>query len=466
MSKIEVDAIDKQSGSTLTIGGSGTTVQLGTGASQTGFGRTGTVDWQTGSIKTATFTAASGEGYFCNTTSSGFTVNLPAGSAGAIVSVQDYNNTFDTNSLEVAPNGSEKINGGEGAITLTTEGQGITLVYIDATVGWRTVQDNDFAAAGSTHITATGGTITTSGNFKIHTFTGPGTFTVCSTSPSAPNNIVDYLVVAGGGGAGATPGNSGGGGGGGGFRYFANPSSNPQSGPGGPRNAPAGITVTATSFPITVGGGGAGGTSASPPAPGGVGTTGSNSVFSTIISAGGGGGGMGTPGSDPNHDGLNGGSGGGGGGGNSVSTGGTGNTPPVSPAQGTNGGGNACGPASPDHQSNGGGGAVVAGQPTQGPVGGNGGNGGGLTGFGSGNGQCSSCVQYFAGGGGAGRNPPTMSSNTTGGLGGGGAPPGSGSATGGAGTTNTGGGGGGGVGPNGNGGAGGSGIVVVRYRFQ
>ena len=66
MSKIEVDAIDKQSGSTLTLGGSGTAVTLGAGATQSGFGRTGTVDWQTGSIKTATFTAVSGEGYFVN----------------------------------------------------------------------------------------------------------------------------------------------------------------------------------------------------------------------------------------------------------------------------------------------------------------------------------------------------------------------------------------------------------------
>ena len=67
MSKIEVDAIDKQSGSTLTLGGSGTAVTLACGATQSGFGRTGTVDWQTGSIKTATFTAESGKGYFCNT---------------------------------------------------------------------------------------------------------------------------------------------------------------------------------------------------------------------------------------------------------------------------------------------------------------------------------------------------------------------------------------------------------------
>ena len=86
-----------QSGTTITLGASGDTINLASGASQAGFGRTGTVDWQTGSIKTATFTAVSGEGYFCNTAGGSFEVDLPAGSAGAIVSVQDYNNTFDTN---------------------------------------------------------------------------------------------------------------------------------------------------------------------------------------------------------------------------------------------------------------------------------------------------------------------------------------------------------------------------------
>ena len=62
MSKIKVNEIDKRNGSTLTLGGSGTAVTLACGATQTGFGRTGTVNWQTGSIKTATFTAANGEG--------------------------------------------------------------------------------------------------------------------------------------------------------------------------------------------------------------------------------------------------------------------------------------------------------------------------------------------------------------------------------------------------------------------
>ncbi len=78
MSKIEVDAIDKQSGSTLTLGGSGTAVTLACGATQTGFGRTGTVDWDT-TPKTATCTAGAGDGFFCNTTGGAFTCNLPAG---------------------------------------------------------------------------------------------------------------------------------------------------------------------------------------------------------------------------------------------------------------------------------------------------------------------------------------------------------------------------------------------------
>ena len=90
MSKVEVNEIDKQSGSTVTIGGSGTnvvlgtsgqTVSLGTGASQSGFGRTGTVDWQTGDIKTATFTDAT---EFVSLRGRGreFTVNVVSNTTG------------------------------------------------------------------------------------------------------------------------------------------------------------------------------------------------------------------------------------------------------------------------------------------------------------------------------------------------------------------------------------------------
>jgi len=462
MSKIEVDAIDKQSGSTLTLGGSGTAVTLACGATQTGFGRTGTVDWQTGSIKTGNFTATNGEGYFCNTTSGSFTMNLPAGSAGAIVSVQDYNNTFDSNSIQISPNGSEKINGGQGNIALDTEGEGLTLVYIDGTVGWRSIQDSAFADQGSNYVAATGGTVTCCGDFKIHTFTSPGTLSVTGAGSPVGSNIIEYMVVAGGGGGGSS---YGGGAGGGGFR-FASPSAAPLTYPGKPLAAPAALSAATGSFPITIGGGGTGSTNT--PAPDG--TRGSNSVFSSITSTGGGAGAYAPCGTSATSI-TPGGSGGGG----SVSgapsrpglpgAAGTGNTPPVSPAQGTNGGAAYCGGG---YRSGGGGGAVVAGTPSpDGNAGGTGGDGAGMpTVFGSNGVPCGS-FRYYSGGGGGGGHSGSGLPAAAGGKGGGGASGCNGAGT--AGTTNTGGGGGGGSAnqPNNhNGGNGGSGIVVIRYKFQ
>ena len=213
MSKIEVNTVAPQCGTTLTLGESGDTVTLGSGASQSGFGRTGTVDWQTSSIKTATFTAANGEGYFADTSSGGFTMNLPAGTAGNIVSVVDYTNTFQNNALTVTPNGSQKIGGVAASFTAGTEGQSLTWVYVDDTEGWKNVQDSTSNASGNPFLVATGGTESTSGNCKIHKFTGPGTFTVSAASSTAAENVVSYLVVGGGGGSGVSYNGGGGGGG-------------------------------------------------------------------------------------------------------------------------------------------------------------------------------------------------------------------------------------------------------------
>ena len=135
MSKIEVDAIDKQSGSTLTLGGSGTAVTLACGATQTGFGRTGTVDWNTTPKTTGTFSAVSGDGFFLNTSGGVITANLPAGTPGAIVSFADYAGTFDSNTMTVGRN-SEKINGATADLTVSVERAANTLVYTDGTQGW------------------------------------------------------------------------------------------------------------------------------------------------------------------------------------------------------------------------------------------------------------------------------------------------------------------------------------------
>ena len=109
-----------QCGTTITLGASGDTINLASGASQTGFGRTGTVNWDT-TAKTTGFTAVSGNGYFCDTSGGAFSVTLPVGSAGAIVSFADYTRTFQTNTLAIYPNGSEKIGGVAGETNLTTE---------------------------------------------------------------------------------------------------------------------------------------------------------------------------------------------------------------------------------------------------------------------------------------------------------------------------------------------------------
>jgi len=91
MSELKVNKISpKTACGTTTLGDSGDTFTIPAGVTitnngtQTGFGREGSVNWQTSSIKTSTFTAASGEGYFVNS-GSALTMNLPAGSAGAIV---------------------------------------------------------------------------------------------------------------------------------------------------------------------------------------------------------------------------------------------------------------------------------------------------------------------------------------------------------------------------------------------
>ena len=107
-------------GSAITLGRCGGTVALASGATQTGFGRTGTVDWDT-TPKTATFTAVNGTGYFVNTTAGVITVNLPAGSAGNIVSLADYAATWQTYNVTVAPNGTDKIGSTNANTILSTE---------------------------------------------------------------------------------------------------------------------------------------------------------------------------------------------------------------------------------------------------------------------------------------------------------------------------------------------------------
>jgi hypothetical protein len=305
MSEVKVNKISPRSGTTVTLGDSGDTFTIPSGATinnqgtATNFGATGSASWVT-TVKTSTFTAVAGEGYFVNTTGGAVTVNLPAGVAGAVVAIKDYAGTFDTNAVTLAPNGSDKI-GGDGTTdaTLSQKVLAVTLVFIDSTQGWL-VTDSGLQDEAPTaqFIVATGGTITCSGNFKIHTFTGPGTFTVCSAGNAAGSNTIDYMVVAGGGGGGGSARGfySSGGGGAGGYRESPGAASGCYSvSPLGTAPAAA-LPVTATGYPVTVGGGGTAGTGSGPgTAPSGRsdGSNGNPSTFAgttTITSTAGGGG--------------------------------------------------------------------------------------------------------------------------------------------------------------------------------
>jgi hypothetical protein len=438
-------------GSAITLGRCGGTVALASGATQTGFGRTGTVNWNT-TKKTTNFTATSGSGFFVDTSSGAVTVTLPASpSAGDIVSLADYAGTATSNNINIARNGSN-MEGNAADSKLDTNRDAVTLIFVDATQGWVPVNNNTDSVVVPEFVAATGGTIKTSGNFKTHIFTGPGTFAVSSAGNGAGSNTVDYFVVAGGGGTVS------GGAGAGGFRV-SNSAGCVPSGTMSPLSNPLGLPVSVQSYSVTVGGGGA-----AMPSPYCAVVTdtysGNPSTFSTITSTGGGHG-------QSNDKTQGGGPGGSGGGGGRTSTttspAGTGNTPPVSPPQGNNGGSSTAG-GSP-YNGGGGGGAGTAATPTPGTGNSPGGDGsfvadafigGCAPSFGEGGGPVAN-ARYFAGGGGGGSGGPT----SPGGLGGGGDGKGP-STTNGLANMGAGAGGGGGS----NSGSGGSGIIMIRYKFQ
>ena len=387
------------------------------------------LDWQAVTVAdgSTTLTAEAGKGYFLDTNTGVIEVFLPTSpSRGDTIALVDYSGTFATNKLIINTGGKliDSTTGSE--FKVETNNAIVELVYVDAAKGYQvmlnqaagttpTVTGNEIGGGynSETFLEATGGTVTESGNFKVHSFTGDGNFVVSSIGNlSGPGNTVDYLVVAGGGGGGSYQSgvDFGRGGGAGGYRESKSPVAGSYT--ASPLAATTGITVTAATFPITVGSGGGG-----RPSPGGPGSNGSNSVFSTITSTGGGGGGSHTTAGQP----------GGSGGGGSPSPG-SGNTPPVSPPQGFPGG----------NQGGGAGGPGKNGTPSE------------ITG---------SAVTR-AGGGGAVDQP--------GGTGGGGHYTVPRSVINGVANTGGGGGGGGASGAPGTqgGGTGGKGIVILRYKFQ
>lgn len=348
---------------------------------------------------------------------------LPTASTiqGRYLSIKDYYGNATASTLTISTTGLDRIDQRGIRYTLASS-FGSVMLLSDGLRSWNMMglYEGGDTAVGSVSsvnngtVVATGGTITTYGSNKVHSFTTVGTTTFTITSPSIIS--VTYLVVAGGGAGGV---GRGGGGGAGGVRT-------------GTTNLSAG------SYTITVG---AGGANAFNDAQGGDG--GSSSIGSTVVATGGGGGGGWTI-----NAGRNGGSGGGASAGSAASAG-----------TGIAGQGFAGSVRLDGNTGGGGGGAGAAASGSTGAI--------GITSMITGS------TTYYAGGGGAGAwgggaTPGVAFGGTyqvaNGTYGGG-----NGANTNGTlqpyqnAVANTGGGGGGQEGYGGNSGAGGSGIVIIAY---
>jgi len=82
------------------------------------------------------YTAVAGDQLLINTTQTGVTITLPASPAvGSEIVIIDARGTFASNAVTVERNG-QPINSGTNNLSLSTNGQAITLVYVDSTRGW------------------------------------------------------------------------------------------------------------------------------------------------------------------------------------------------------------------------------------------------------------------------------------------------------------------------------------------
>jgi hypothetical protein len=332
--------------------------------------------------------------------------------ASANVVVSGFVGTSGTGALTVPSGTTEQ---------LPSTGLAVGMIRFNTTVNKLQVYDGTaWQSIGG--ISATGGTVTEVGGYRIHTFTSNGTFTLIS------GGNVDYLVVAGGGSGSMGRQDyyvPGGGGGAGGMLTGSFPN------------------LVPSSYTITVG---AGGASVPYNGSGTEGNPGTDSTFHTSTAIGGGRGRLNN--TTSNGDGGSGGGSGGGG----VNT-----APAKDGGSGTLNQGNDGGRSEPytsngnnNNAGGGGGGAGGSGSDATTATGGAGGNG-----F---NSSISGSSTTYAGGGGGSGN--TLGSGGSGG--GGSGTRNSSNAI--SGTPNTGGGGGGGRGGGGGAsGAGGSGIVIIRY---
>ena len=240
---VDGNNIINENANTITIGKSGDTVQVASGASLVGAG----IEWQSTIVTGATHTASANQGLWLDTSSNAITLTLPASpSVGDQIIFTDYARNWETNAVTLSLNGSKFQGNTSPNPVYNTNGQSVDIVFSGTTKGWIPNSDDDV------------------------TLETPQPYTV------------DFLVVAGGGG-GWRQGASGGGGAGG----YRNSYASETSGGGGSSETSLSF-VGGTVYTITVGAGGAGALNGGAASVAGGDSSISGSGITTITSVGGG----------------------------------------------------------------------------------------------------------------------------------------------------------------------------------
>jgi hypothetical protein len=323
---------------TVTIGSTGQTISLASGASSSGFGATynSGLNW-TSTLVTSALTVAAGTGYFVNTSTAAITLTLPASPTfGSIIGIADYSGYASTNNITINPNGN-KLEGGTGNKLISTNKESVLLNYTDTTRGWiPTAGANTGTSAlipspySATVLTVGGGGGASGGTGGINYGSGAAGGILRSTTITITAGTV-FTATVGSGGAGAV-----GAGGNGTTSSFTNATSatggnGAGTGFAGANNADFNGAANGGGSVNAGGGAGAGGNGSN--MNGGIGATSSIEGTSNYYGGGGGGGGSGTGGLGGGADGTSGNplpgtanSGGGGGGGNAGGGGSSGGT--------------------------------------------------------------------------------------------------------------------------------------------
>jgi hypothetical protein len=143
------------------------------------------IDWQAVTVAdgSTTVNCVAGKGYFLDTNAGVIEAFLPTSpTRGDRVVLADYSGTFATNQAIVNTGGELLDSTAGNDFKLTTNNTIAEFIYVDSAKGWlvylnqaagttpsSALTDGNIYDSDAAFISATGGTVTTSGDYKIHT---------------------------------------------------------------------------------------------------------------------------------------------------------------------------------------------------------------------------------------------------------------------------------------------------------